>query len=398
MSAVTKTQDNKLIVGKYYSELDGLRAIAVILVVMVHSSIIGTFKAGEPEGFFLSYYYEFTRVGWCGVDLFFVLSGFLITGILMDTAHKKNCFKYFYIRRTVRIFPLYYMTLFLCFIFLSFSYETYAFGTRYFMYFLYLQNWFGVLPYGHIPYFDHFWSLAVEEQFYLVWPALFLFALKRSWVVPLCICLVVFSILLRAYLVLDGHPEIAYTITLTRMDSLVLGALLAYYLRQKPHAFSYNKVFVYFILVSSFFIGVVAFINGSLYGIQNNVIIYGLIWFSLLFTGIVGWTVTADPKSIFMRFLRLKFLTDIGRVSYGVYVFHGIIMTAIHPLAFFDDKSYLFVHIFFFTVCGGASYLLALVSFKYYEKPMLKLKDIYANYDKDEDISDVIQPNNKKSS
>ena len=147
----------------YYPALDVLRGIAIILVFFYH-----TF-----------HFIPFFEFGWMGVDLFFVLSGFLITDLLLVTQKNKNFFRNFYIRRFLRIFPLYYLVL-TVFLVLSpyfFSQQNLNEYTYYnqnqFWFWAQLQNWLFVTKgLGNSPYLSHLWSLAIEEQFYLFWPLL----------------------------------------------------------------------------------------------------------------------------------------------------------------------------------------------------------------------------------
>jgi peptidoglycan/LPS O-acetylase OafA/YrhL len=149
--------------------LDGVRGLAV-LVVIVHNA---AWVTGESRHFLTKLFGAAAAAGWVGVQLFFVLSGFLITGILLETRDRAGYFRSFYLRRTLRIFPLYYalvaVTVFVVAplstdaVWASQVYE------RQWAYWLYVSNW--VSPFGHgISGFSHLWSLAVEEQFYLVWP------------------------------------------------------------------------------------------------------------------------------------------------------------------------------------------------------------------------------------
>ena len=108
-----------LIVGQHYPAIDGLRGVAVLLVLLFHSSYFATIDMDQSLSGLTYVYYLLTITGQTGVDLFFVLSGFLITGILIDTAQDKNVFRNFYIRRSLRIFPLYYAVLFAFLIYLS---------------------------------------------------------------------------------------------------------------------------------------------------------------------------------------------------------------------------------------------------------------------------------------
>lgn len=159
---------------KYIRSLDGLRAIAIILVMLFHFGIIG--------------------FGWLGVQMFFVLSGFLITGILLNLKDSRERFsgkiKTFYIRRVLRIFPVYYFYL-LCFLVCWIIYKYPAdFGYKVLYLFTYTYN-FTRTFYGWTlsPYFTHLWSLCVEEQFYLIWPFIILILPQRflKWAMLFCV-------------------------------------------------------------------------------------------------------------------------------------------------------------------------------------------------------------------
>ncbi len=172
--------------------------------------------------------------GWIGVQLFFVLSGFLITGILLDTQQASNYFKSFIVRRALRIFPIYYLTLIAFLIVLpAVGVLAHDFGGSWqhqLPLWLYYSNW--TLPYGlggdAMP---HFWSLAVEEQFYLLWPLL-IYRLKPMQVIKLCVGLAVASLLIRiGMLASQMQVEAIYTFTVCRMDALALGGAAAALLR-----------------------------------------------------------------------------------------------------------------------------------------------------------------------
>ena len=156
-------------------ELDGLRGVAILMVAAFHFSI-AVAMAGGP--------FKLLRAicvpGWTGVDLFFALSGYLITGILLDSKASLSYFRRFYSRRLLRIFPVYYAALFFCF----------TLGARLLLppggsdwrvvlaYLFHVSNWLS-LGAAEIPNLNHFWSLAVEEQFYLVWPFAVYFLCRR---------------------------------------------------------------------------------------------------------------------------------------------------------------------------------------------------------------------------
>jgi peptidoglycan/LPS O-acetylase OafA/YrhL len=204
--------------------LDGLRAIAVLLVVPHNLNMMA---ASGGAAYVLV---AGLQRGWVGVQLFFVLSGFLITGILLDARDAQNYYRAFFIRRALRIFPLYYATLVVLFVVLP------ALGllpsllrrdpVLELSYWAYFSNWYG--PFH--PTEDsvsHLWSLASEEQFYLLWP----FVIRRrsaTWVMRLCLALAAVSLALRILMVLAGAPvQAIYQFLVTRMDALALGGAVA---------------------------------------------------------------------------------------------------------------------------------------------------------------------------
>ncbi|MEN1682052.1 MAG: acyltransferase, partial [Planctomycetota bacterium] len=160
--------------------LDGVRGVAVLLVVVYHAAYLAS-----PTGVAEVVFATVRDALWCGVDLFFVLSGFLITRILLATVGSPRYFRSFYLRRTVRIFPLYYGVLLLLFVGLPAAAwlaggplqsvvdgETYqSLWSRQAWLWAYVQNFLQSSGPSQLPGLGHFWSLAIEEQFYLAWPA-----------------------------------------------------------------------------------------------------------------------------------------------------------------------------------------------------------------------------------
>jgi peptidoglycan/LPS O-acetylase OafA/YrhL len=213
---------------------DGLRGIAVLATMLFHAQY---FAGVNGTALWERAYAMTAGLGWAGVDLFFVLSGFLITGILYDSRAQPNYFRVFYLRRAVRIFPLYYAVLFLLFFLVPallrvghLNPPADAFGTRENQLFawLYLVNWdLAVQGFGFVtPLIAHFWSLSVEEQFYLVWPAA-VRSFSRRGLMGLCGVMVVIAVLVRAVMFLRGTPTAAYVLPFARMDGLAIGALIA---------------------------------------------------------------------------------------------------------------------------------------------------------------------------
>ena len=217
--------------GRHVRALDGLRGLAIVLVILRH---VGEDGPARRVGGLIS---ATLQSGWLGVDVFFVLSGYLITGILLDARGDADrptdgYFRHFYARRALRIFPAYY--LFLAVVVLI-GRPPMPHGTAW--YWTYLTNvliarygWpAGTWETGHL------WSLAVEEQFYLVWPAIIAWTPRRR-LPALCIGVILSAVALRAVLVHQGAALAAYVLTPPRADTLVLGAALALALRSGPRA------------------------------------------------------------------------------------------------------------------------------------------------------------------
>jgi peptidoglycan/LPS O-acetylase OafA/YrhL len=202
--------------------LDGLRGVAVLLV-LVHNA--GSIQV-QASSRLLKTVFFLHAPGWIGVHVFFVLSGFLITGVLLD-ARGPGALQTFWIRRAARIFPLSFFLLLLLTVLPPTLGRPDLFGPRreLWWYWTYLCNW--GQPLGHkIPALAHFWSLAVEEQFYVLWPILALRCTPRT-LLRIAIAAAVAATLLRVGLCVRGMTETVYQNTFTRMDALTLGGAAA---------------------------------------------------------------------------------------------------------------------------------------------------------------------------
>ena len=211
--------------------LDGVRGVAIILVLISHLDWTPPVFAGRPREVLVNFAYT----GWTGVELFFVLSGFLITGILLDSKRAENYFSLFYIRRALRILPLSYATLFAAFILfpllgrLGVPHFPRIFYSAQLWCWFYVGNW-APFWHKHIPYFGHFWSLAVEEQFYLVWPCV-VYMTRRRTLTRTCLALALVAQVLKIALAVKGVD--VYNLTTSHLDSLGLGALAALIVRDE---------------------------------------------------------------------------------------------------------------------------------------------------------------------
>ncbi|MGH1403740.1 MAG: acyltransferase family protein [Alphaproteobacteria bacterium] len=379
------------VVRKHYAALDGLRGIAVLLVMWRHAS---TSLAYYSDRWNDSLYASFTVLGSSGVTLFFVLSGFLITSILIDTSDDPKCLRKFYIRRSLRIFPLYYLAIYLLLVLSGGNVSGFDFDAGMWYYIFYVEN-IAILfnqnseLYNKNSYvlFHHFWSLAVEEQFYLVWPVCFLF-LYRRYSIKTCIVVALFASLLSAFarycmgFLYEGW-FVAYTFTLTRLDGLLLGALLACLFCKCEEEFKILSQMAVKILpiLGGVIIFLVLVFSASSENISYMNTRYLLFLLSVFYMFLITYVVSSDKQTWFKSLCEVKFLTGIGTVSYGVYIFHWPVMSFVSGYFLRGEQwGYLPSHVFVLVVGGGASILLAIASYYLFERPILKLKDRFAGY------------------
>lgn len=344
----------------YYPGLDGLRGIAIILVVLYH-------------------YFPFFRIGWIGVDLFFVLSGFLITGILLKTRNETSYFRNFFVRRALRIFPVYFLVLIAFYICCPLLFVQKQAGSAY-SYYTDNQIWFWTITENWLfikegvppePYLQHLWSLAIEEQFYLIWPVL-LYSL-RSLVIIKYFLLALFLIALSLRVVLwfyyTGYEAFYYN-TFARLDSFAAGAFLSILHLQKKRISKAQINVVFFAFLALLFCAI--FISKNL---DHNSVPFATVGYSitaLFFMCICFKLINSD--SIIARSSLLK---QIGRISYGVYVYHIPVFLVgnfvLHKMISVDDMGSVAQVIPF--ICIGVTFLISFLSYKIVELPCLRFRN-----------------------
>lgn len=360
--------------------LDGLRGLAIFLVLLFHASTV----TGPGSGSLLEKVSWLVFGGcWAGVDLFFVLSGFLITGILLATRDSPAYFRSFYTRRLLRIFPLYYLFLAAA---LAFDHRSFTWpGIASLLFFYY--NLYIIAVQHHLPWVNGFWSLAVEEQFYLVWP--FLVAgcttrtLRRLCIVVMLVALAVRLIVFR----FSTNFPAAYDLTPCRVDELLMGALLAIW-RRDPIAWravhhwstrvaaGSSAVVLAIVLWSHHFFMTTLWRNPERMHHSSVLIIGpGMTCLALLFAALVAKATTQGTT--YHLFLHPA-LRRMGRYSYGMYILHWPILTFVHTVVlrqgFRIEATSGLGHILVFPLLLGLTFGSAFLSFHLFEKHFLALK------------------------
>ena len=352
------------LVRGYIPQFDGLRGLAILLVLIGHSG----FLEALPHAGML----EYARFG---VDLFFVLSGFLITGILTDSKGAQHYFRNFYARRVLRIWPLYYLILFLALVVAPrFAPSMRPTAARVWPAFVfYVQNIVfvnrGTYPFA----LGATWSLAVEEQFYLTWPLL-VFLLKKRTLAIVSVSLVVVSLSLRLGGFFHGAPSgFVHQFTLSRLDAIALGSLAALWLRSPNCTLVRWRVRAY----QFFGVGVAGVVLARILMHRNSSIV-GYTFLAIAFTGLLGISVTSDPRySLLGRVLSAGWLRYIGRISYGIYLFHYPIFNL--WARFVGSQSFYQSNQVVRNLLGFVSQMLlamiaASLSWRLFEQPILCLK------------------------
>jgi peptidoglycan/LPS O-acetylase OafA/YrhL len=335
-------------------QLDAVRGIAIILV-LIHNL----------HWFYWPPLALISKYGWMGVDLFFVLSGFLITGILMDARGSANYFRNFYARRGLRIWPLYYLMLIFIFVMVPLirpqdAAEIFQRSTPWWSYAFFLQNFLVAAPVLAVGPLGVSWSLAVEEIFYLVWPFFVRYlSVERlqilAWVVLLASPRLRLDFLSRHWLI--------YSNPFCRLDGLMAGALLAILVRKRG-----------FVAIRLVKLAWVAFLVGVPLAITTAA--YGILWLTFSIAALASaafvYLGLFESHSWFRSLLTNRFLIFTGTISYALYLLHKIPDDVFkrlhekdaHPLAAF-------------WAIVAISYLAAIVSRSLVEKPFLSLKRFF---------------------
>jgi peptidoglycan/LPS O-acetylase OafA/YrhL len=361
---VAETARGGMQIPKYIPQFDGLRGIAILMVLLAHLTYL--------EGIGFARVFQYGRTG---VDLFFVLSGFLITGILLDTKELPGYFKNFYARRALRIWPPYYAMILLLFVLLPLfsNHRSFLSDVKTWPYYAtYTQNLFFHFP-RSAP-LGPTWSLAVEEQYYMLWaPVVFLCG--RKSLRNILLGMVVFSLCFRATSFFRGASlDFVHDFTLCRLEPLAAGGLAALWLRSDKCNLRRWNSYGWSALVVGFTGVGLALFN---WGFESRIYVYPFL--AAGFAGALAISLTADPaRTLVGRALTRRWLTYTGRISYGVYLIHVpifmIVSMASRKIWGSADYSSAIQGLM---VCAAFAlvYAVASISWFYFERPILKLKD-----------------------
>jgi peptidoglycan/LPS O-acetylase OafA/YrhL len=359
-------------------ELDGLRGIAIGMVVLFHYFFL---TLGPSPGTPLAYVLVPGRLTWTGVDLFFVLSGFLIGGILIDARGSSNYFKVFYARRFFRILPL-YAVWFCCeqLMFLA-IHRGIVIGSHWFVegrlppypYAIFLQNFWmasantlGGLSGGT-------WTLAVEEQFYLLIPIVIWFVdvQKRPWIL---LAGIVTAPLLRIALFtgFPQHPFAPFVLMPCRADALLLGVLGAVLWRDESWRTKIEsnprplKLLLGVLLAGAGFFTIHSSPQLGLWMIS-----IGYTWMAALYLTLMLYAIT-QPRSRLSSSLRWTWLMGLGTIAYGVYLFHPYVRAFVSQLPWPMSSHRIIAQFNGSVIAIALTLLLCHLSFVYFEKPLIR--------------------------
>jgi len=307
---------------RHIPALDGLRGLAIVLVFLHHIgwAIEQAVPGFDPGKLLL-------KSMWCGVDLFLVLSGFLITGILVDTRERKGYFRVFYARRTIRVFPLYFGVLALLFLVLRpvlsgrADYDRLV-GEQWWFW-LYLQNWrMGLWGWVDWEYVNHLWYVALDQQFYLVWPLVVYLTPRRHLLAVICVG-AASGLAWRVGLSQTNVSDMAcYLWTPCRVDSLLLGAALAVLVRSPSGIRAVLACRKWTLAASA-----AALAGWGLYAGWWNPMgprfrVFGFSLLAVFFASVLSYCVLAERRSAIVKLLEARGLRWLGQISYGLYVVH----------------------------------------------------------------------------
>lgn len=361
--------------AKHLPSLDGTRGLAIALVTLYRFG--KEFPTDSYAGWFLHNFFTF---GGSGVELFFVLSGFLITGILIESKQSKHAFRNFLARRALRIFPLYFVALALLLVVVPWIYGSQnpfsAASQRQFALWTYASNlqmsWENSWCFGRL---DHFWSLAVEEHFYLLWPVVVLFCTERN-ILRIALGIAIVVSVARICCAMLGVCDVALDVlSIFRCDALLIGSALAVAIRHPQWLMQFRRwlvpAFCLLILITLF--GVVR--SQRLFTIPHTVT-------PIAWAAVLMFLMTSQPNRAIVKFFELPVLRRLGQYSYAMYIFQSPLIPLVAPVLSVSICTTLLGdqiagHLLYIALMFLLTYGAALISWNCLEKHCIALKRFF---------------------
>lgn len=363
--------------------LDGVRGLAILAVMIYRFGLRGDFYLStDPTGQLPQWTIQTLLLGQRGVDLFFVLSGFLITGILFDAKGEMHFFRHFYTRRVLRILPLYYGSLVLFLLVAPSLLSPSQFPTKHA---IEDQHWlwlhaanFSFLIRGDwsLGRLDHFWSLAIEEHFYFVWPFVIFLCTRKS---ALWICGLGFvgTMIARiAWLKAEGADIAVETLTVFRIDGLLAGAWLALAIRGPGGKGNLVTPAKWTLVATSILLAPMLLTGKRLMMIPETL-------FAAFFAALLALIICGSAHAWYTKLCETRFLRFFGKYSYAMYIFQNplipltaLLVTSQHleTLTGSFIAGRMLYGLLMVVITTGA----ALLSWNLFEKHFLSLKEVLA--------------------
>ncbi len=364
--------------------LDGLRGVAILLVLAVHLITMG---GGMPRTKIDRCLFQITQFGWSGVNLFFVLSGFLITGILYDAKGRSDGLKNFYARRALRIFPLYYGVVIAYFLLFPRLFPACVENVRGNWHYqawiwLYAVNWCMYFKAHGFPMLGHFWSLAIEEHFYLVWPFI-IRSCSRQVSMKICAALIITATLFRFGLLASGQSAgYVWVLDPSHFDGLALGSLIALAARGPGGLSALRRPALWAVLICSNMVTCLFGYMREAMHVHWRFQLYGWTPLVLCFGSALVLVILAPRQSFIGKVFHSRFLRFFGTYSYGLYVYHALLYGQFQvwfPTEVFQRVlgSYIPAVLLHALLATLVSVAVSWVSYHGFEKPIMKLKDYF---------------------
>lgn len=350
----------------YIKSLDGLRGLAALMVVAAHSPELNIPLLGKVLKAIPSIFY----FGYLGVDIFFVMSGFLITRILLVEKRNDNLsIKTFFLKRALRILPLYYLVVITCSIIYGFKGDSIAS-------LLYISNYYFSFNLESSP-LRHTWSLSVEQHFYILWPFLIKFFPSKIKIENLFYGVIAFTIIVTIatsiFFPSDLASALIYRGTQYRMLSLVAGAVIAVHLNNEKSTYFFKRSTLIILFSSGCLIVLLRLILTKVYHLDYVEAPLASVGFSIISTAIVMLAIKIDRSKEYNKnnFLDTKFMMYLGKISYGLYLIHFVIFYACNIS---HDQKIESVRVDYYIAILVGVFIISHISYFFFELPVIKLK------------------------